>query len=300
MSFLPIAILAYALNGGALLVSKIQLQTKQLNPISYTFWGSITQLVAILLFPFGFEFNQPTSAYILGILSGIAFVFAVWSLFQALNKEETSVVGPVVAGLNPLFALILGSFLLVDIVSSNHILAILVLVLGSAVLTSNLWIKKLRINSSPWLMILSGALFGISYVFLRMTFLQTDFINGLIISRVAASLFALSFLALPPLRMKIFVKPETNIKTGRVALIFLSGQIMSGLSNFLLFFATSLASPALVNSLFGVQYLIILAVALALVKKAPQLLDENLSRGIILQKVIGAGVLSLGVYLLSK
>ena len=88
MSFLPIAILAYALNGGAILVSKIQLQTKQLNPISYTFFGSITQFVVILLVPFGFSFNQPLNAYLFGILSGIIFVIALWTLFQALKKEE--------------------------------------------------------------------------------------------------------------------------------------------------------------------------------------------------------------------
>mgnify|MGYP001612611636 CR=1 FL=1 len=209
-------------------------------------------------------------------------------------------VGPVVGGLNHLFTLILGSFILVDILSSNHILAILVLLLGGAILTLNLWIKKLGLNSGLWWMILSGALFGVSYVFLRLTFLQTDFINGLIISRVSASIFALLFLAFPTLRAQILTKPKTNVKTTNITLIFLGGQIMSGLSNFLLFFATSLTSPALVNSLFGIQYLVILAVALALAKKAPQLLDENLSKGVLLQKLLGAGILSLGVYLLSK
>ena len=74
---------------------------------------------------------------------------------------------------------------------------------------------------------------------------------------------------------------------------------MGAAQGFLLALAVSLASPALVNSLFGMQYLVILGVSLALAKKAPQLLDENLSKAVVWQKILGAGILSLGVYLLS-
>lgn len=306
INFLPISILAYALNGGAILISKVQLQTAQLSPVSYTFYGSLMQVLVIFLIPFGFNLNLSPTAIFSSIISGVVFVFALYALFKALDKNEVSVVGPVVGALNPFFALVLGFLLLNEILTSTQLMAFFLLITGTLTLTFNLWSKQFKFNYQLLIMIGCGFLFGLSYIFLRQAFLQTSFINGLVISRMAAGVFVLSFLLVPSVRNQLFGSNAHKQTTQRpwgsllTTSLFLSGQTMSGLSNFLLFFATSLSSPALVNSLFGVQYLIILVVALVLTRKHPQLLDENLSKGVLVQKLAGAGILSWGVYLLSR
>ena len=78
ISFLPVAILAYALNGGAFIVNKIQLQTRQLSPIAYTFSTGLLQIIAVVFIPFGFEANIPIAAVISAILSGIIFILALY------------------------------------------------------------------------------------------------------------------------------------------------------------------------------------------------------------------------------
>lgn len=297
MSFLPIAILAYALEGGAIVVNKIQLQTHQLSALSYTFYSGLLQGLALLLFPFGFKFDFTLSALMFAGASGVIFVLALYALYKALQENEASVAGPLVGAFNPLFIQLLGAAILGQLLTQSQLVAFYVLILGGLIISLNVWIK-LKIHSGFWWIVLSGFLLAISYIFLREAFLQTSFINGLILSRVSASLFVLLFLLLPTFREKIFTK--TNQDTGQITLLFLFGQGLAAGGNFLIFLGTSLISPALVNAFFGVEYLVIMLAALILAKKAPQLLEENLSQGVLLQKLAGAGILSLGVYLLSK
>lgn len=302
ISFLPIAILAYALEGGAVVINKIQLQTKQLNPVSYTFYSGILQALAIVLIPFGFNLNFTANTLLFAIFAGIFYILAMYVFFKSLKLNEVSVAGPLVGALNPLFTLIIGAAILNQTLSSSQFGAFMILIAGSLMLTLNLWVHNLTFGKNLLWICLAGLLFALSYVFLREAFLQTSFINGLVISRVAAGIFALSWIAIPVFRKQI-ISPDKNtprVYNKPVLLLFLAAQVMAGLAVFLLFFATSLAPPALVNALFGVQYLIILPVALFLGKNHPSLLDENLKYNVLLQKIVGAGILSLGVYLLSK
>lgn len=294
MSFLPFAIIGYALVGGSLLINKIQIQTRQISPISYTFYTGIFQGFALLLIPFGFNLNFSQEALFSAIFSGVLFVLALYTLFSALNMSELSIVGPLVGALNPLFSLLLGAFFLNQFLTPIQLSAFFVLLFGAAVLTANLWISRLTFNRPLLMMVLAGFLFSLSYVFLRETFLQTSFLNGLILSRLSAAVFALIFLLFIPK-----LKYQQSVSSGQ-KLLFLLGQVASGGANLMIFFAVSLASPALVNSLFGAQYLVILAAALLLYKNHPKLLDERLSKGVIIQKTLGAAILSFGVYLLSK
>lgn len=298
MNFIPIAIVAYALNALSILVAKAQLSSSIPNPLSYAFFSGILQLVALFLIPFGFSLDFSLNVTILSLASGITFVLATIYLMQSIKDNEASVAGPVVGGLNPLFALILGSLLLNQALTSTQTISILVLVAGAGVLTGSFWVKRLYFDRRLLVLIASGALYGLSYVFLREIFLQTSFINGLVLTRVAAGLFSISLLAVPVFRRQIFIKPKGG--TRQTGVIFLAGQLAGGISSFLIFYAVSLANSALVNSFFGVQYLVIMAAALLLAKRAPQLLDEKLSLLTIFQKIAGALIMSLGLYLLAK
>ncbi len=299
MSFLAIAILGYILNGGAVVIDKILLNTSLPKPTIYTFYISMLGLLAILLLPFGFEWKN--SILLPAFLSGATATLALLFFFQSLKSGEASVAGPVIGALNPLFALILGITFFNQLISGSQLIAMLVLILGTAILSFNLWFSRIKSQKQLLTMTLSGFFFALSYVFLKEVFLQSNFITGLILTRFFGAAAALSFLLIPDFRNQIFVsRLKKHNFFNKTSLLLLTGQSMGAAQGFLLAYAISLASPALVNSLFGMQYLVILGVSLALAKKAPQLLDENLSKGVLIQKLIGAGILSYGVYLLSK
>lgn len=300
LSFLPISILAYALNGLSLVIDKILIRKSIPQPVVYTFYVAILQFLVIFLIPFGFslQFNQ---SFYLSLVSGLTSVVALYALYTSLKLNEASVVGPVVGSLNPLFTALIGTLVLNQYLSQSQYLAVLGLVLGALILTFNQAFAKIELSQKFWWMIGSGLFFAISYIFLRQAFLQDSFINVLVNSRLAAGILGLLLLVPTSTRQAIFHPPGNFVHHSKTVAVFLAlGQAMGAGQGLLLAFATSLANPALVNSLFGVQYLTILIVALVLFQKYPNLLDEKLTRGVILQKLLGVAILSWGLYLLTK
>lgn len=300
MNFLPIAILAYLLNGGSILVDKVMLKKSLPNPIAFTFYVNALQLLVIFLIPFGFH-PRWGEASTTAVFSGVIGFFALYAFFKSLKENEASIVGPVVGVANPLFALILGGIFLGQVLSQTQYLAFFILLLGALILTFNLWSKNIQLGKKLMWMILAGFLFGLSYILLREAFLKSTFLNGLILSRASSSIVALALPIFPKLRREIFSSSSKGNKiTSKTTLTLLgAGQVMGAAAVLLITFAVSLADPALVNSLFGLQYVPILVAALLLAKKHPQLLGETLSKNVILQKVAGSVVLSIGLYLLA-
>lgn len=297
--FLPIAILAYTLNAGSTMIDKVLLKTGLPNPIVYAFFINVLGLLAVLLLPFGVQFE--IHALILSIISGIVGFFAIMFYFRSLKNGEASVVVPIVGSLNPLFSLILGSLFLGHILTQLQYLAFFIIISGTAVLTYNLWISKLKLNMQLRDMILAGLLFSIGYLTLKEAFNHSNFITGLALSRLAGGLFALIFLFIPLYRSEILEANKSNSRTmNHTPMLFVLGQSLGAANGLLLSLGTYFANPALVNSLFGVQYLVILGVALFLKSHhRGKLLDEDLSKKVIGQKIIGAVIISIGVYLLS-
>ena len=256
-------------------------------------------VLVLFLIPFGVSFNLYSTVF--AVLSGILGNFALLTYFQALKQGEASVVAPIVGGANPLFTLILGSVFLGQILSPLQLSAFFLLILGAVILTYNLWASKLEVNYQLILMIFSGFLFALAYLLLREAFISSNFITGLVISRLAGGFLVLPLLLHPTARGQIFSGRVTkNDFINKTSLLLIIGQSFGAASGFLVAYAVSLASPALVNSMFGFQYLVILLVALFLAHAhKSKLLNETLTKSALIQKVIGSGFLSLGVYLLT-
>ncbi len=299
ITYLPIAILGFALNGGSTLIDKILLNKSLPSSFIYTFYINILGLLAIFFIPFGLILSP--EILVSGILAGVIFVFALLYYFESLRVGEASVVAPVVGSFNPLFALLIGAIFLRQTITSLELLAFSILIFGAVILTANIWLAKLKLNKQLLFMVIAGFCFGLSAVILRETFLLSNFITGLVISRLGGAILVLFFLFSSNLRSQIFSsKVSKNNFLNKTSMLMFSGQALGALSGLLIAFAVSLTSPALVNSLFGMQYLVILIAVFILEKHHPNLLDENFAKSVFAQKIIGVGVLSFGVYLLSK
>jgi len=298
ISFIPIAIIGNILNAGATIVDKILLNKQLPNILSYIFYINVLGLLAIFLIPFGFILN--IQALGVAAVSGIIFVVALFAFFQALKKGEASVVAPIVGVLTPSFTFLIGIFFGQSL-TNTQLLAFIVLLAGSIILTLDSWMSKIRLNTQIGFMVLAGGLFALHYILAKESYIQSNFITGLVGGRVGAGVLVASFLLFQRGRSQIFAsKIRQNNFANKTSMLLIFGQTMGGLFGLLNNYAISLANPALVNSLFGVQYVVILIVALLLYKKHPQLLNESLGKGVILQKIIGVIVLSFGLYLLSK
>lgn len=300
MNFLVVATLAYVFVAGAAVVDKILLRKSVSSPLVYTFDVNVLQFLVLALIPFGFSFSLDNAFY-LAAASGITSVLALYAFFVSLKVNEASVASSLIGAFNPIFALILGSLLLSQNLTFSQTLAVFVLIGGSLILTFNRHFSTLEFNHKFLPMIISGFLFGLSYVLLRQAFLETSFVNGLVVSRIAAALFVLTFLLIPSVKKEIFSKRGNNAVASKGSLVLmLFGQSMAAISGLLITYGITLTSPAIINSMFGIQYPAIILFAYLVSKKFPHVIDERLSGKVIIQKVAGVIILSLGLYLLAR
>jgi uncharacterized membrane protein len=92
---------------------------------------------------------------------------------------------------------------------------------------------------------------------------------------------------------------ETERKKTPTQLVFFFGvRLAAAVAFILLNWAISLGNVSLINALQGTQYVFLLLIVIMLAKKFPRFIDEEIGRGVILQKTIGVVLVGMGLYLL--
>ena len=112
-------------------------------------------------------------------------------------------------------------------------------------------------------------------------------------------MFVLFFLIKKSSRKEIFSKQIISDK--KTQAVFLGAQLCGGAANFLQSFAISLtpfAFLATVNSLRGIQYVFLFLITLFLTVFFPKILKEEISKGILIQKIIAIVLIVAGLALL--
>lgn len=297
--YLPLAIIGYIFNASAILMDKFLVEKSIPNPIVYTFYLGLLSGAALLLIPFGFFFPNYTTL-VMAFLSSFSLMVAWLIFFRSLRLDEASKVAPIVGTFNPIFTLLIGYFFFNQFLNSIQLAAVMVLILGMAILSFSKHFIKYIISKQIQAMVFAGFMFALSSVFLREVFLQTSFINGLIWSRIFIAALVLTFLLGPKLRQQIFDARITKSHfLNKTSLLLLLGQAAGAVGGLLLTYSISLTSPAIINALQGVQYIFILIVVLLLSKKYQHLLDEQITKGVIFQKGLGSLIIALGLALLA-
>lgn len=272
MSYLPITILAYLLNSIAVIIDKFLLNKSIPNPLTYIFYISIFSLLILFALPFTL-YPSPFTLF-LASASTLLWTIGAYLMFAAVKKGQVSRVVPVIGTLIPLMLLIHAAFF--GTISLNQSLAVGILIAGLIFLTySDLHLKEVKLE------FLSALFFAVSYLILREAYLRENFLTVLVYSRLILIPLILIFLFIP--------KPHHKPKIGA---LFITGQAAGGASQLLLTFSISLASPALINSLQGIQYVFLFFFSMWVFK-------EKFSFFNILGKIMGIGLIGTGLYLLA-
>lgn len=283
MTWLLITILAYFLLAVSTLGDKFLLKEKIPSPELYSFLVGIFGIFVLLLSPFGFFFPNKEQI-ILAFLTGAIFIAAFFLYTSAAKDFEVSRVAPAIGGLTPIFIFIIVALLYPgkEIFSFKEIFALSFLILGSVFII----LEKITdiFGKSFFLAALAAFYFALYFTLAKFVYLSLGFINGLIWIRLGSFLAGLFFLLSKKVRASIFIGRELVQKGGKA---FLWVQIIGSLGNILQNFAISLvklSAVSLITALQGVQYLFLFIFSLILSKKFPQILKEEISRKIILQK----------------
>ena len=296
MSHLPITIIAYLLNGISVTIDKFLLTKHSPNPLIYVFYFSLVSLLAIFFLPF---VAMPTvPAIILASVSTVLWTTGAYFLFKALMVGQVSRVIPIVGTLNPIILFLVAAF--TGNINNIQSLSIVILILGIIFLTSADWKGKITKNEIIF-EVASAFLFAVSYLILREAYLQGQFLSVFIWSRPILIPLAIILVLIPATRKIVLNQsgPKINFlsKTG---LLFALGQFCGGISELLLIFAVSLANPAIVNSLQGIQYAFLFIISLILAKRIPQVFNERYTTITLLSKILGIALIISGLFLLTN
>ena len=302
MNWLLIAIIAHSLFALVFIVDKFLLSKTVLKPVAYAFYIGLLEIFVLVLIPFGFvvpSFEQIIASFIAGAL----FIYALIFLYRAFQISDVSKIAPVVGGAIPIFTLILTYLFLEERLLTNQAIAFSLLVIGGMII---LWPKKhKKISELPEVFLVRGLsiallaafLMASSFVLTKFVFTYQPFISGFIWIRLGGFLGACS-LFLWPSNRQIILDTTKAIKIKTIGL-FSVNKGVAGLAFILLNYAIFLGSVTLVNALQGIQYAFLFIITVILSKKFPQILREQISRRIIIQKIIAILLISLGLGILA-
>lgn len=292
-----IAVLAHGLIGGSLVWDKVLLRRPETTNLpSYVFWLGFISIFGLALVPLGFHMPQrQTLALAFG--AGLLHQAAIYFYYAALKNGEASQTLAIMGGFSPVAtALIALGLLRHPLGGKGSLLGFLLMVAGGFVMffSEEVNLRKVLPN-----VLLASATFGLVSVLQKLAFNETNFVSGYVVFTMGTFIGSLALLLRPSWRRQIFQASEKAEPRSRFW--YFVNRFISGVGSFLIFYAISLASPALVDAITGVRYVIIFVGAYGITVMRPGWLSEDFSAPVLLGKMIAttlvvAGLVLLGVH----
>lgn len=293
-----ITIVAHLLYAVVSIIDKHLVSNTALNPIVYTFYSGIFQILFLLLIPV-FGFNMPEiTLFILGVLNGCLFILALLIFYKALKLSEASRVIPIIGAAIPIFTVFMSYFILGEFLSITQFIAFAFFIIGGFILS-------LKVNNGIFSLIkgflfaiLAGFLFALYYTIVKYLYLHLSFFDGFILLQIGGFLGASLLLITRKNRQKIFfISKIVNKKT---AYLFIPNKIIATIATILLFYAISIEESkiSIINSLQSVQYVFLVIFAFILSKKLPHLYNEQIEKKVIMRKLLAISLIGIGLVLL--
>lgn len=287
------AILAHALIGISLVWDKVLLRKPQTRDLAaYVFWLGFISVFGLLLIPFGFKFPGWGVAG-LGFGAGVIHLAANYLYYAALKKGEASETLAMMGGFSPVFTALIGIPLLEQPIGKGNFVGFILMVAGGFVMFFS---EKLALSRVLFWVISASATFGLTNVLQKVVFNDTNFVSGYVFFTIGTFAGSLLLLVRPVWRRQIFKQSEEAEPKSKAA--YMANRFMAGVGSFLVFYAVSLASPAVVDSISGVRYVLIFLGAYLLTRFRPKLLSENFTGWILTSKAVATALVIAGLVLL--
>jgi uncharacterized membrane protein len=290
-----IAILAHALIGISLLSDKVLLRQQQIkNLASYVFWLGIISIFGLALIPFGFTFPGWSVAG-LAFGAGMCNLIANFLYYGALKKGEASETLAMMGGFSPVCTALIAIPLLAQPLCRDCLLSFVLMVAGGFLMFFSEKVPPRKIMR--WV-ISASAVFGLVNVLEKVVFNNTNFVSGYVFFTIGTFVASLLMLLRPRWRASILADSEEAPPRSRTW--YLANRFAAGVGSFLIFYAVSLDSPAIVDAITGIRYVIIFLGAYSISLWRPAWLRENFTGWALVGKsaataLVVAGLVLLGV-----
>lgn len=232
------------------------------------------------------------------VISGMVGAVIFWLYFKALEDEEVSIVVPFFQ-LIPVFAYILGYFILGESLTTIQIIAMALIIFGATILSIEIDEEnkfKLR-KKTILLMGLSAFLSALDSVIFKYILLEEDFWVSTFWSYVGLGLFGILLFCLFKTYRSNFLE-AWNINSKRIISLNFFNEFLTTIGN-VTFTLAYLAAPIAVVLLFNsYQPVFVFLIGIILTLFFPKLGTEKIKLKHIVQKVLVIGIMMVGTYLL--
>ncbi|MEI8360751.1 MAG: DMT family transporter [bacterium] len=317
MDWIFVAIFAYFINAGVYVADKFMLSKRFHSSIAYAFYVGIWSVLNFVFLVFAPYVPSPTWLLI-DLSAGALFLLTIVFWYKALHQSEATRVVPIVGALTPIFTLIFAVVFLGETLDPKSLVAFVILIAGGTLISIKqtkvyFWQKisnrvrellgeihakylptrRLFINS-----LISAMFFAAYNVLIKYIYMHEPFMGSFVWSRLGTFLAVLAMLLIPSWRVAIMEHQKTGVKKQSSLTFFLGVRFLAAMAFIMINWAISLGNVAMVQVMQGTQYLFLILIVLAMSRFVPQIYNEELGRGVVLQKLGGVALVSYGLYIL--
>ncbi len=315
MTWLSLAIISYLLLAFVNLGDKFIVDKMLRSGQAYAFVVGFLGAVVFLLAPWFLEWPG-LYLFLINIIVGALFIFALWTMFEALKAGEASRIVIVIGSIIPVFTIIFSILIFKESFSNLQWLGILFLLAGMLVMSfllsrrKNIPVFLKRISkvflgayNKRWifLAIVSALLYACFFIGTKYAYQKQEFLSSFIWIRAGGFLVALLFLLDKKGRKAILKsfkdKPKIKIKLGKGVVVL--NQILGSVAFLIQNYAIYLGPVAIINALQGVQYAFLLILGIFFSIFYPQILKEDISKKILFKKALAIFLVAIGLYFIS-
>lgn len=284
-----IAIVGHGLIGGSLVWDKVLLQRRETkNLLAYVFWLGAISVFGLIVGVFGFRiptFEVAGLGFLAGVLDLVASFFYYWALKAGEASDELAAMG----GFTPV-ATVVFSIPFLHTPAGGSVTGFILMVLGG--LTMFFAEKQPLAKMLPKILLASGC-FGLTNVLQKIVFNETNFPTGFVFITFGTFIGSVALLIPPSWRKQIF--QNSGDAPPRSKFWYMVNRFLAGLGSFLIVFAISRASPAVVSAISGLRYVIVFVGAFAITKFHSDWFREDFSTRALILKTAATGLVVAGL-----
>lgn len=315
MNWLVLTIVSYLMFALVNLGDKFIVDKLLKSSRTYTFIVCIFGAAVFVLAPW--FLNWPgISFFIINIFAGILFALALWSMYESLKHGETTRVAVVIGSIIPVFTIIFSLLFLREKFTINQWLGVLFLIAGMIIISfvvsrRNKWsdfFKRLGSVFSgsydkKWifLAILSALLYALYFIVTKYAYSKQDFLSSFIWIKSGSALLVLLFLFDKKTRIEIkknFTTKPKKVKKTKGGFVIIN-QVFGAVASLMQNYAVYLGPVAIINALQGIQYAFLLVIGIILTIFFPKILKEDISKKILIKKIIAIILVAIGLFFMS-
>ncbi len=253
---------------------------------------------------------------LINIIAGALFVFALWTMYESLKRGEASRVVVVIGSIIPVFTIVFSILFFKEKFSLNQWLGVLFLLSGMLIISfivgrrkkwSIFFRRTLSVfyggYNKKWIILsmVAALLYSAFFIVTKYAYQQQDFLSAFIWIRGGSLLVVILFLIDRASRREIFKSFKTKKKPVSISRkwFVLINQFLGSLAFLVQNYAVYLGPVAIINALQGVQYAFLLLLGIFFSIFFPKILQEDISRAVLIKKIIAIILVGIGLYFMA-